>query len=65
MSDERYRCSFCNKSQAEVRRLVFAQPSGVAICNECAAMVMEILEAEDAAEVPLQDESNGGKGTSS
>jgi hypothetical protein len=33
MKENQIRCSFCNKSQTEVRRLVVAQGSGAAICS--------------------------------
>lgn len=38
-------CSFCGKSEAEVRSLV-AGPKGVAICNECVGVVSEINAAD-------------------
>ena len=38
-----YRCSFCGKSQDQVRRLV-AGPGGVYICDECVDMCREIME---------------------
>lgn len=41
----RYRCSFCKKSQEEVRRLI-AGPRGVYICDECIALCQEILEED-------------------
>jgi DNA-binding transcriptional MerR regulator len=42
-----YRCSFCAKDNAEVRRLI-AGPNGVFICNECVAKSNEILAKEEA-----------------
>ena len=42
-----YRCSFCAKDNAEVRRLI-AGPNGVFICNECVAKCNEILAKEEA-----------------
>ena len=39
------RCSFCNKSQDEVRKLI-AGPSGVYICDECVQMCTDVLEEE-------------------
>ena len=47
------RCSFCGKSQDEVRKLI-AGPDGVFICNECVDICMGIVEEEydfDAAEM--------------
>jgi len=39
------RCSFCNKSQGQVRKLI-AGPSGVYICDECVDICADILEEE-------------------
>ena len=33
-NDERLRCSFCGKTQDQVRKLI-AGPNGVYICDEC------------------------------
>jgi ATP-dependent Clp protease ATP-binding subunit ClpX len=41
-----YRCSFCNKGQEEVRRLI-AGPSQVYICDECVQLCREIIEEEE------------------
>jgi hypothetical protein len=38
------RCSFCNKSQRDVRKLI-AGPA-VYICNECVGICLDILENE-------------------
>lgn len=38
-------CSFCNKSQEEVKRLV-AGPDGVYICDECIELCWDIIEDE-------------------
>ena len=43
--DEAIRCSFCNKSQAQVRKLI-AGPNGVYICDECIDVCSEIIEEE-------------------
>ncbi len=43
------RCSFCNKTQNQVRKLI-AGPSGVYICDDCIDICTDILEEE------LQDE---------
>jgi predicted RNase H-like HicB family nuclease len=40
-----YRCSFCGKSQQQVRRLV-AGPGGVYICSECIDLCNEIVGEE-------------------
>ncbi len=40
-----YHCSFCGKSQDEVRRLV-AGPGGVYICDECVELCREIIDEE-------------------
>ena len=39
-----YRCSFCGKSQEQVRKLIAGQ--GVYICDECIALCQEIIEEE-------------------
>lgn len=38
-------CSFCNKSQAEVKRII-AGPAAIAICDECVALCSDILVDE-------------------
>ena len=43
------RCSFCNKTQNQVRKLI-AGPAGVYICDDCVEICTDILEEE------LQDE---------
>ena len=39
------RCSFCGKTQDEVRKLI-AGPEGVYICNECVDICVGIIEEE-------------------
>ena len=39
------RCSFCNKTQSQVRKLI-AGPAGVYICDECIDICADILEEE-------------------
>lgn len=39
------RCSFCNKTQGQVRKLI-AGPAGVYICDECIDICADILEEE-------------------
>ena len=42
-NDDQIRCSFCNKPQSQVRKLI-AGPSGVYICDECIDVCAEIME---------------------
>lgn len=42
---ERIRCSFCNKTEDQVRKLI-AGPNGVYICDECIDICAEIIEEE-------------------
>ena len=44
-SDDKIRCSFCNKTQNQVRKLI-AGPAGVYICDECIDVCAEIMEEE-------------------
>lgn len=44
-SDEKVRCSFCNKTQDQVRKLI-AGPQGVYICDECVEICADIIEEE-------------------
>ena len=43
-SKDNLKCSFCDKSQKEVKKLI-AGPT-VYICNECVALCTEIIEDE-------------------
>lgn len=45
LSDDTVRCSFCNKTQAQVRKLI-AGPNGAYICDECIDVCAEIIEEE-------------------
>ncbi|MBQ6128043.1 MAG: ATP-dependent Clp protease ATP-binding subunit ClpX [Lachnospiraceae bacterium] len=45
MAKKDIRCSFCGKSQEQVRKLI-AGPEGVFICDECIEVCMEIVEDE-------------------
>ncbi len=45
MTEEIVRCSFCNKTQAQVRKLI-AGPDGSYICDECVEICSEIIEEE-------------------
>ena len=57
--DERIRCSFCGKTQDQVRKLI-AGPNGAYICDECVDICAEIIEEEleeeeeDVASDPLE-----------
>jgi ATP-dependent protease Clp ATPase subunit len=42
-------CSFCNKHQHEVERIV-AGPSDIHICDECVVVCTEIIAEENAKE---------------
>lgn len=43
--DDQIRCSFCNKTQDQVRKLI-AGPNGVYICDECVDICADIIEEE-------------------
>ena len=45
MNGNDIRCSFCNKTQSQVRKLI-AGPAGVYICDECSDICADILEEE-------------------
>ena len=44
-NDDQVRCSFCNKTQNQVRKLI-AGPNGAYICDECVDVCSEIIEEE-------------------
>ena len=44
-SDDEIRCSFCGKSQGQVRKLI-AGPKGAYICDECVDICAEIIAEE-------------------
>ena len=44
-TEGKVRCSFCNKTQDQVRKLI-AGPSGVYICDECVDICADIIEEE-------------------
>ena len=54
-SEDKIRCSFCGKSQDQVRKLI-AGPNGAYICDECVDICAEIIEEE------FEDEETSGKG---
>lgn len=47
--DDRIRCSFCGKTDGQVRKLI-AGPNGAYICDECVDICAEIIEEELAEE---------------
>ena len=54
---EKIRCSFCGKTQDQVRKLI-AGPGGAYICDECVDICAEIIEEEfedDASQQPKAD----------
>ena len=51
IGEEIVRCSFCNKTQAQVRKMI-AGPNGAYICDECVDVCAEIIEEELAYENP-------------
>jgi len=53
----RYACSFCAKSQEQVKRLI-AGPGGVYICNECVELCSEIIQEEKT--FPPEDRFSSG-----
>ena len=44
-TEDTVRCSFCNKPQSQVRKLI-AGPGGAYICDECVEVCSEIIEEE-------------------
>ena len=58
--DSHLKCSFCGKSQEQVRKLI-AGP-GVYICDECVDLCNEILDEElfDSSAVPPAGGSDAG-----
>ncbi len=44
-SDDKVRCSFCNKTQDQVRKMI-AGPGSVYICDECVDICADIIEEE-------------------
>ena len=45
INDDKVRCSFCGKSQQQVRKLI-AGPNGAYICDECVEICAEIIDEE-------------------
>ncbi len=56
-TDNNIRCSFCNKTQSQVKKLI-AGPEGVYICDECIEICADILEEE----LEEQEYEEGGAG---
>ena len=56
-----YRCSFCGKSQDQVRKLIAGQ--GVYICDECINLCQEIIE-EEMLETPRAKSAQRVRGSS-
>ncbi|MGN0411870.1 MAG: ATP-dependent Clp protease ATP-binding subunit ClpX [Lachnospiraceae bacterium] len=44
-TDSKVRCSFCNKTQDQVRKLI-AGPGGIYICDECVEICSDIIDEE-------------------
>lgn len=55
--DDKIRCSFCNKTQDQVRKLI-AGPNGAYICDECIDICAEIIEEEYEDDAISDDEIN-------
>lgn len=56
--DDKLRCSFCNKTQNQVKKLI-AGPNGAYICDECVGICSEILDEEFLDDYKM-DESDAG-----
>lgn len=56
---EKVRCSFCGRSQSDVRKMI-AGPQGAYICDECVETCMEIIDEEFGSdfEEDVKDDSN-------
>lgn len=52
--DEKLRCSFCNKTQDQVKKLI-SGPNGIYICDQCVSICSDILDEEFEAE---EDDGN-------
>lgn len=53
-SDDKVRCSFCNKTQDQVRKMI-AGPGNVYICDECVDICADIIEEEYEEEVESEE----------
>lgn len=56
--DEKLRCSFCNKTQDQVKKLI-AGPNGAYICDECVGICADILDEEFENEEDVQEDAEG------
>lgn len=56
-SDNKVRCSFCNKTQDQVRKMI-AGPGSVYICDECVDVCADIIEEEYEDESKAVEEMN-------
>ena len=54
--DNKVRCSFCNKTEEQVRKLI-AGPDGAYICDGCVSICSEIIDEEFA--IYDEEEYNG------
>lgn len=54
MNENRVRCSFCGKTQDQVRKLI-AGPNGIYICDECVDICADIIEEEYEEAEPEQE----------
>ncbi|RDU23328.1 ATP-dependent Clp protease ATP-binding subunit ClpX [Anaerosacchariphilus polymeriproducens] len=55
--DDRISCSFCGKTQSQVRKLI-AGPNGAYICDECIDICAEIIEEEFEDDSMIADDIN-------
>ena len=54
--EDKIRCSFCGKSQEQVRKMIAGTGNNVFICDECIELCGEILEEELGEQMDVQDE---------
>ena len=47
IKDKRLRCSFCNKTEKQVRKLIAAPQGDVYICDECIDVCLDIMEEDE------------------
>lgn len=55
IGEQKVRCSFCNKSEDQVRKLI-SGPNNVYICDECIEICSEIVEEELEKEYELEED---------
>lgn len=55
IGEQKVRCSFCNKSEDQVRKLI-SGPNNVYICDECIEICSEIVEEELENEYAMEEE---------